>query len=157
MYLICRQFQILGSTAGKEVRSAIDASGEPPVHQLQTWYDNDNVEPSSSAEFWELCNQRDQYRSEYNKYWTSTREKNVAKRQVDGVIMPVAPSAAVEEGCFNYYSKPSLLSCPIPVRLPIKSLKATQALSTFSTTHQAAFPSPLQTDLSMSRHLTIYP
>lgn len=97
-------FQILGSTAGKEVRNAIDASGEPPVHQLQTWYDNDNVESSSSAEFWELCDQRDQYRSEYNKYWTSTRERNVAKRQVDGVIMPVAPSAAVEEGCFNYYS-----------------------------------------------------
>ncbi|KAF6223327.1 hypothetical protein HO133_000169 [Letharia lupina] len=97
-------FQILGSTAGKEVRNAIDASGEPPVHQLQTWYDNDNVEPSSSAEFWDLCNQRDQYRSEYNQYWTSTREKNVAKRQVDGVIMPVAPTAAVEEGCFDYYA-----------------------------------------------------
>ncbi|CAF9931207.1 MAG: Acetamidase [Alectoria fallacina] len=97
-------FQILGSTAGKEVRNAIDASGEPPVHQLQTWYDNDNVEPSSSAEFWDLCNQRDQYRSEYNNYWTSTREKTVAKRQVDGVIMPVAPTAAVEEGCFNYYT-----------------------------------------------------
>lgn len=124
IHLTWRQFQILGSTAGKEVRNAIDASGEPPVHQLQTWYDNDNVEPSSSAEFWDLCNQRDQYRSEYNQYWTSTREKNVAKRQVDGVIMPVAPTAAVEEGCFNYYGKSS---CRVPY--PFACLQISQAYS----------------------------
>ena len=94
---------MLGCTAGKEVRKAIDASGEPPVHQLQTWYDNDDVEPSSSADFWDLSAQRDKYRWEYNKYWTSTREKSVSKRPVDGVIMPVAPTAAVEEGYFTYY------------------------------------------------------
>ena len=155
IYLTWRQFQILGSTAGKEVRDAIDASGEPPVHQLQTWYDNDNVEPSSSREFWDLCHQRDQYRSEYNKYWTSTREINVAKRQVDGVIMPVAPTAAVEEGCFKYYSKS--LGMSYLNLLAHKYSKPTPALSTFSTTLQAAFPSPLQIVLLMSRHLTMFP
>ena len=99
------KFELLGSTAGKEVRNAIDASGEPPVSQLRNWYENDDVEPSTSAEFWALCDRRDQYRALYHKYWNSTREKNVLKRQVDGVIMPVAPTAAVEEGTFTYYSK----------------------------------------------------
>ena len=99
-----QKFEILGSTAGKEVRNAIDASGEPPVSQLRGWYDNDTAEPSSSADFWNLCDRRDQYRAEYNNYWASTREKNIFKRPVDGVIMPVAPTAAVEEGAFTYYS-----------------------------------------------------
>ena len=102
--MIFQQFQILGCTAGNEVRKAIDASGEPPVHQLRSWYDNDNVESCSSAEFWELCDQRDRYRAQYCRYWSSTRDTNSLRRQVDGVIMPVAPSAAVEDGLFKYYS-----------------------------------------------------
>ena len=100
-----QQFELLGSTAGQEVRRAIDASGEPPVSQLRDWYDNDDVEPSSTAYFWDLCDRRDRYRTEYNAYWTSTREKNTFKRPVDGVIMPVAPTAAVEEGKSKYYSE----------------------------------------------------
>lgn len=103
--IVYAQLQILGCTAGKEVRKAIDASGEPPVHQLRGWYDNDDVDPSSSADFWDLCNERDKYRAQYSRYWSSTRDRNSLKRQVDGVIMPVAPSAAVEEGLFQYYSK----------------------------------------------------
>ncbi|KAL2048092.1 hypothetical protein N7G274_000003 [Stereocaulon virgatum] len=103
-------FEILGSTAGKEVRRAIDSSGEPPVSQLRGWYDNDDVEPSSSEDFWDLCDRRDRYRVEYNKYWISTREKNISKRQVDGVIMPVAPTAAVEEGTFTYYNYSAIVN-----------------------------------------------
>lgn len=30
--------------------------------------------------------------------------ESASKRIVDGVIMPIAPSAAVEEGLFTYYS-----------------------------------------------------
>ena len=99
------QLEILGSTAGKEVRNAIDASGEPPASQLRGWYDNDDVEPSSSEDFWNLCDRRDRYRKQYIDYWNSTREKTLSKRSVDGVIMPVAPTAAVEEGTFSYYSR----------------------------------------------------
>jgi amidase len=97
------QFQIYGSTAGQEIRRAIDASGEPPTQQMRTWYDNIQAKPSSSAEFWDLCHKRQQYREEYHKYWMGSRERSISKRLVDGVIMPVAPSAAVEEGLFSYY------------------------------------------------------
>jgi amidase len=105
LLIVAPQFEILGSTAGQDVRKAIDASGEPPVSQLRDWYENDDVEPSSSASFWELCDRRDKYRMQYCTYWTSTGSNNIAKRQVDGVIMPVAPTAAVEEGTFKYYSE----------------------------------------------------
>lgn len=39
------QLQRLGFTASREVRRAIDASGDTPVHQLSRCYDNDDVEP----------------------------------------------------------------------------------------------------------------
>lgn len=73
------------------------------MQQMRAWYDNTNAEPSSSAEFWALCKQRQQYREAYHTYWMSSRERSGSKRLVDGVIMPVAPSAAVEQGSFGYY------------------------------------------------------
>lgn len=85
------------------MRDALERSGEPPVHQLRHWYENQNVEPSSSANFWALCQQLEIYRADYHNYWTSTCEKTIAKRPVDAVILPVAPSAAVAEGQFAYY------------------------------------------------------
>lgn len=99
------QFQILGSTAGQEIRQAIDASGEPPMEQLRAWYDDVQTEPSSSAEFWRLCQRRQDFREAYQQYWMSSRERTIQKRVVDGVIMPVAPSASVQEGSFSYYGK----------------------------------------------------
>lgn len=99
------QFEILGSTAGQEIRRAIDASGEPPMDQMRSWYDNTETEPSSTADFWNLCQRRQQYREAYHAYWMSSRERSAQKQVVDGVIMPVAPSAAVEEGSFTYYGR----------------------------------------------------
>ncbi|KAH6666655.1 amidase signature domain-containing protein [Halenospora varia] len=97
-------FEILGSTAGQEIRRAIDASGEPPMDQMRSWYDNTETEPSSTADFWNLCQRRQQYREAYHAYWMSSRERSAQKQVVDGIIMPVAPSAAVEEGSFTYYA-----------------------------------------------------
>jgi amidase len=96
------QFQIFGSTAGQEIRRAIDASGEPPMQQMRAWYDT-QAKPSSSDEFWDLCQRRHQYREEYHRYWMNSRKRSASKRLVDGVILPVAPSAAAEEGLFSYY------------------------------------------------------
>lgn len=99
-------FQIFGSTAGQTVRAAIDASGEPPIPQLREWYYQESEQqqqPSSSTEFWQLCQMRDEYRAKYHRYWADSRMRTRSGRCVDGVILPVAPSAAVEEGRFEYY------------------------------------------------------
>ena len=105
------QLQIFGSTAGQEIRRAIDASGEPPMQPMRAWYDNIDAEPSSSAEFWDLCRRRQEYQEAYHKYWMSSRERSGSKRVVDGVIMPVAPSAAVEQGLFGYYGMDNAVYC----------------------------------------------
>ena len=82
---------------------AIDASGEPPLPQLLRWYRDSDTQAAPSSEFWDLCRRRDEYRTAYNEYWTSTQGKSAYERPVDGVILPVAPSAATEEGLFSYY------------------------------------------------------
>ena len=46
----------------------------------------------------------------------SSQTKSVCKRPVDGVILPVAPTAAIEEGLFSYYGTYKLQTTPIEVR-----------------------------------------
>jgi len=96
---------MFGSTGCHKVREAIDSSREPPVQQLGNWYQDQRREMLSTAEFWDLCQQREDYRSEYLRYWNDTKNLTRTKWPVDGVILPVAPSAAVEENHFTYFGK----------------------------------------------------
>ncbi|KAH6864999.1 amidase signature domain-containing protein [Alternaria rosae] len=97
-------FQILGSTAGKNVRAAIEASGEPPIHQLADLFKGTESKPLPTSQFWDLCAWRKQFQRQYHDYWRSTRELTASKRAVDGVIMPIAPHTAAPEGSFKYYA-----------------------------------------------------
>lgn len=99
------QFQILGSTAGTEVRSAINASHEPPIPQLADLFNSGDLEPSPTSEFWRLCQIREDFRAQYHQYWKSTREVTRCRRAVDGVILPVAAHAAPPEGMFKYHGQ----------------------------------------------------
>lgn len=72
---------------------------------MRSWYDETASKPSSTAEFWDLCDKRHQYQEAYHAYWEASRAMTVANRVVDGVILPVAPSTAVEEGSFGYYGR----------------------------------------------------
>lgn len=97
-------FKIFGSTSAVETRSALEQSGEPPVPQLRDWYEHGNVEPSSSAEFWELCDRQDKYRAEYAAYWRSISGKTHSGRVPDGIILPAVPHTATRHGDFRYFS-----------------------------------------------------
>ena len=97
------QFQILGSTAGKSVRAAVEASGEPPIHQLADLFKGAESKSLPTSQFWDLCAWREQFQRQYHDYWRSTRKLTASKRAVDGVIMPVAPHTAAPEGSFKYY------------------------------------------------------
>jgi amidase len=79
------------------------ASGEPPVAQLKDWYEQGDVPANSTADFWDLCAQRDEYRAQYAKYWASTGDLSRTGRVPDGIILPVAPTTAVRSGDFQYY------------------------------------------------------
>ncbi|KAF2095394.1 amidase [Rhizodiscina lignyota] len=97
-------FQILGSTAGEEVRKAIHASHEPPIPQLSELFGSGDMEPSPTSEFWKLCDMREAFRAQYHEYWKSTRELTACRRAVDGVILPTAAHAAPPEGTFKYHA-----------------------------------------------------
>ncbi|KAF3908274.1 Acetamidase [Arthrobotrys entomopaga] len=107
-------FQILGSTAGQEIRTAIDASGEPPTDQLKSWYDDDEQGPSLTPEFWNLCHEREQYREKYHSCWNSSSQNGGCQRPVDGIIMPVTPTIGLTKDIPTsnycaYTATPSLL------------------------------------------------
>ncbi|KAF3050076.1 Acetamidase [Didymella keratinophila] len=96
-------FQILGASAGKHVKDAVNASGEPHVSQLAELFSK-QVDALSTLDFWELCRRRDKYVEDYHKYWKSTSKLTKSERVVDGVILPVAAHTAVPEGLFKHYA-----------------------------------------------------
>ncbi|KAK1054164.1 hypothetical protein LTR74_016028 [Friedmanniomyces endolithicus] len=101
-------FEIFGSTSAKEARDAIDASGEPPVVQIQGWYEQGDVTPNSTGDFWNLCSQRNKYCAQYAAYWNSTSSFSRSGRIPDGIILPAAPSTAVRRGDFHYYGSSAI-------------------------------------------------
>ncbi len=80
------------------------------MYQLRILFESESTDPLSATEFWSLCQQREDFRAAYHQYWNSSREKTSSKRPVDGVILPVAPSAAVQQGLFTYYGSFSHMS-----------------------------------------------
>lgn len=97
-------FEILGADGAQGIRAAIQLSGEPPVPELSSWYFGArDVRALSTSEFLELCERREKYQREYQEYWNSTKALTSSQRPVDGVIMPVAPTAAVQDGNFPYF------------------------------------------------------
>lgn len=96
-------FKILGSTSAVNARTALDASHEPPIPQLLDWYEHQDMEPNTSADFWTLCDQRRDFCARYKAYWNNMGDTTRSGRVPDGVILPVAPTLAVRPGEFHYY------------------------------------------------------
>ncbi|GAB7349396.1 hypothetical protein MBLNU459_g8517t2 [Dothideomycetes sp. NU459] len=148
-------FKIFGSTAGKAIRDAIDASGEPAVPQLKAWYGQDGVEPMSTEEFWGLCKSLHDFRIQYARYWKSASSQTSSGRPIDGVILPVTPSTAVREGHFHYFGYSAVVnaldfvSCTFPVTLGDGIADAEQPGEQASryTTNSTAAPSYFDSDI----------
>lgn len=68
------------------------------------------MEPSTSAEFWALCQERQRFRTEYKSYWNSLAATTQSARVPDGVILPVAPTLAVRPGRFQYYGYSAIVN-----------------------------------------------
>ncbi|RMX92567.1 hypothetical protein D0867_14539 [Hortaea werneckii] len=96
------KLKIFGSASGPAIIQAIKASGEPPVSSMLALYDQQNVTCSSAADFWEMCQRRDDYRHAYANYWAQMDGCTASGRPIDGIIMPVAATSAAREGEFSY-------------------------------------------------------
>jgi len=94
--------KIFGSAAGPAIVEAIKASGEPPIAQIRTLFDQPNVTSNSTAEFWDLCQRREEYKQAYAAYWAQMGGCSASGRAVDGVVLPVAPTSAARAGEFHY-------------------------------------------------------
>ncbi|KAI5369812.1 Putative amidase signature domain-containing protein [Septoria linicola] len=60
------------------------------------------MEPNSTAEFWGLCAQLNDFRARYKAYWNASADSARSGRCPDGIILPVAPTLAVRPGEFHY-------------------------------------------------------
>jgi amidase len=96
------KLKIFGSAAGPAIVEAIEASGEPPIAQMRELFDQPNVTSNSTAEFWDLCQRREEYKQAYADYWAQMGGCSTSGRAVDGVVLPVAPSSAPRAGEFHY-------------------------------------------------------
>ena len=107
--LTSTKFEIIGSDGARSVRDAIKLSHEPPVPQLWTWFYEQDTGSSPTTAFWNLCLKRSNYQTEYQDYWNSTQQETAIKQPVDGVIMPVAPSATAQHNKFTYFGQHVLI------------------------------------------------
>lgn len=132
------------------MRRAIDASGEPPISQLKEWYEEGDRESLPTDEFWKLCDELENHKDIYRKYWLVSDAETESGRPIDGVIMPVSVTTYAEYAKFQYYGRISnrfrtyrnladqqsgytavanamdLPSCTFPVRTEIPSEKHSQ-------------------------------
>lgn len=125
------KLKIFGSAAGPAIISAIEASGEPPVSQMRTLFDQPNVISSSTAEFWDLCQRREDYKRAYADYWTKMNNCSISGRPVDGVILPVAPTSAVRAGEFYYLAYSAIANV---LDLPAVAFSVTPSSDSYSNT-----------------------
>jgi hypothetical protein len=71
------------------------------------WHQDHNVIEMlwrTEKEFWDMCQEREDYRQAYANYWTQMGSQTASKRPVDGIILPVSPTTAVREGEFRYFA-----------------------------------------------------
>lgn len=83
----------------------MDASGEPVIQQLKGWYDQTDIEPISTEEFWKLCQDLQDFRARYARYWQTVSSTTHSGRPIDGAILPVSPSIALRECEFRYFGR----------------------------------------------------
>lgn len=71
---------------------------------MQALFDQQGVACNSTAEFWDMCQEREDFRQAYARYWAQMDGQTLSGRAVDGVILPVSPTTAVREGEFHYFA-----------------------------------------------------
>jgi amidase len=79
-------------------------SGEPLIKEVQRFVSADDpAVPIPLLSFEGLTVQKEDFENKYHDYWNSTSDKTGTARPVDGVILPVASTAAVINDKYMYY------------------------------------------------------
>ncbi|TGO86798.1 hypothetical protein BPOR_0275g00010 [Botrytis porri] len=92
--------KIYSSDAGKDIRTDLSASGEPPIPNIADLV-NTTEAPLSLNELWDINIQRWAYQCEYLEQFQAIEEK--LGREIDAIVAPVAATAAIRHDRFVYY------------------------------------------------------
>lgn len=92
------------SDKGADMVEQCALSKEPLIKEVQRFIPADHLpEPISLPSFEVLNLQKRDFQNRYLDYWHSSMEETGTGRPVDGVILPVAPTAAVINDKYMYY------------------------------------------------------
>ena len=92
------------SDNGDDIRTQCAISGEPIIPELARFIATDNPPPPIPLlQYEDLALKKQHFQDRYTDYWHSTIEQTGTGRPVDGVILPVAPTAAVINDKFMHY------------------------------------------------------
>ncbi|KAF7869862.1 hypothetical protein EAF04_004646 [Stromatinia cepivora] len=98
---------IYGADAGKDIHSVLSASGEPAIPNISDFV-NPSTTPLSLNELWDVHLQKWTYQCEYLEQFRVMEEK--LGREIDAIVAPVAPTAAVRHDCYRYYAYTSVIN-----------------------------------------------
>lgn len=126
-YAVYLLYSIYTADGCADVRRDMDASGEPPIPNI-----NDLLTYSSKAidipQLWDIQLQKWRYQCEYLDKWRELEEK--LGKELDAIIAPVAPTAAIRNDQFRYYNYASAInlldftSVVVPVTFADKTIDA---------------------------------
>ncbi|THV54386.1 hypothetical protein BGAL_0028g00420 [Botrytis galanthina] len=99
--------KIYSSDAGKDIRTDLSASGEPPIPNIED-FANTTDAPLSLNELWDINLQRWAYQCEYLEQFQIMEEK--LGREIDAIVAPVAATAAIRHDQFVYYGYTNVIN-----------------------------------------------
>ncbi|KAF5553492.1 glutamyl-tRNA(gln) amidotransferase subunit A, partial [Fusarium napiforme] len=91
---------IYASDGGVDIFSTLNASGEPAIPNISDLVKSD-LPKMNLNELWDAQLQKWNYQSEYLTKIREFEEKN--GRQLDAIIAPITPTAAIRHNQFKYY------------------------------------------------------
>ncbi|KAK8044181.1 hypothetical protein PG993_004205 [Apiospora rasikravindrae] len=88
-----------------DIDDALKSGGEPMLGAVENMLKpTEKYRPKDMAEYYELFKKMKKYQEDYADYWESTRALTGTGRPVDGIIAPVAATAAVKHNSAYAFS-----------------------------------------------------
>ncbi|KAL3482483.1 Acetamidase [Aspergillus californicus] len=100
--------KIYGADGSKDVQTEINASGEPAIPNIKDLL-NPSIKPASMNELWATHLEKWTYQMEYLDKWREV-EDAMGGIELDAIIAPISPSAAIRHNQFKYYGYASAIN-----------------------------------------------
>lgn len=98
--------KIYAADGNEDVKRVLAEGGEPPIPNFAVLMGTD-VKPATVNETWDVQLEKYNYQREHMEYWN---RQNTEHGRIDGIIMPVAPHAAVTHNDYSYYGYTSIIN-----------------------------------------------